>query len=111
LVNIGISNLIENALNHSPPGKAVRIRVTPSPSVEIHDSGPGIPAEFREKIFERFWRGESSKEGAGLGLSIVRRITHALDGTVSVADALDGGAQFTLQFPPWIGAAVNEFLI
>jgi signal transduction histidine kinase len=104
VVNIAISNLIENALNHSPPGKAVRIRVTPDPSVEIHDSGPGIPAEFREKIFERFWRGEASKEGAGLGLAIVRRIMHALNGTVSVADAHEGGAQFTLQFPPWVGA-------
>jgi len=104
VVNIAISNLIENALNHSPPGKAVRIRVTPAPSVEISDSGPGIPAEFREKIFERFWRGEASKEGAGLGLAIVRRIMHALNGTVMVADARDGGAQFTLQFPPWVGA-------
>ena len=104
VVNIAISNLIENALNHSPPGKAVRICVTPGPSVEISDSGPGIPAEFREKIFERFWRGEASKEGAGLGLAIVRRIMHALNGTVSVADAHEGGAQFTLQFPPWVGA-------
>ena len=102
LVNVGISNLIENALNHSPPGKAVRIRVTASPSVEIHDCGPGIPVEFREKIFERFWRGASSNEGAGLGLSIVRRIMYALDGTVSVGHSREGGAQFTLQFPPWI---------
>src|SRR6202035_4314179 len=94
VVNIAISNLIENALNHSPPGKAVRIRVTPGPSVEIRDSGPGIPAEFREKVFERFWRGEASKEGAGLGLAIVRRLI----------DAHEGGAQFTLQFPPWVGA-------
>jgi len=104
VVNIAISNLIENALNHSPPGKAVRIRVTSGPSVEICDSGPGIPAESREKIFERFWRGEASKEGAGLGLAIVRRIMLALNGTVSVAEAHDGGAQFTLQFPPWVGA-------
>jgi signal transduction histidine kinase len=103
VVNIAISNLIENALYHSPLGKAVRIRVTSGPSVEISDSGPGIPAELREKIFERFWRGEASKEGAGLGLAIVRRIMHALNGTVSVADAHDGGAQFTLQFPPWVG--------
>jgi len=104
VVGIAISNLIENALNHSPPGEAVQIRVTPNPSVEIHDSGPGVPREFREKIFERFWRGEASKEGAGLGLAIVRRIMHALNGTVSVADAHEGGAQFTLQFPPWGGA-------
>jgi signal transduction histidine kinase len=104
VVNVAISNLIENALNHSPPGKAVRIRVTSGPSVEICDSGPGVPAEFREKIFERFWRGEASKEGAGLGLAIVRRIMGALNGTVSVVDAHEGGAQFTLQFPAWVGA-------
>jgi len=99
VLTLAISNLIENALNHSPPGKAVRIRVTARPSIEVRDSGPGIPTEHREKIFERFWRGESSKEGAGLGLSIVQRIMHALNGSVSVADAPEGGAQFTLHFP------------
>jgi signal transduction histidine kinase len=99
VVTIAISNLIENALNHSPPGTAVRIRVKSDRSVEVCDSGPGVPAEIREKVFERFWRGESSAEGAGLGLSIVRRIMHALNGIVSVTDAPEGGAQFTLQFP------------
>ena len=54
---------------------------------------------MREKIFERFWRGESSKEGAGLGLAIVRRIMRALRGDVSVADAPGGGAKFSLEFP------------
>jgi signal transduction histidine kinase len=53
---------------------------------------------MREKIFERFWRGENSKEGAGLGLSIVRRIMDALDGSVSVSDAPGGGARFSLTF-------------
>ena len=104
VISIAISNLIENALNHSPPGKAVRIRVTPSPSVEVHDSGPGIPVQLREKIFERFWRGDLTKEGAGLGLAIVRRIMSAINGSVTVADAPEGGAQFTLQFHPWDGA-------
>ncbi len=99
VVNIAISNLIENALNYSPPGRGVRIRVTSEASVEVCDSGPGIPSQLREKVFQRFWRGESSAEGAGLGLSIVRRIMHALKGTVSVTDAPEGGAQFTLQFP------------
>ena len=98
VVTIAISNLVENALHHSPTGKAVRIRVSPGASVEVCDCGPGIPAEFRERIFERFWRGESNKEGAGLGLSIVRRIMHALNGTVSVTNAPEGGAQFTLHF-------------
>ncbi len=100
VLTIAVSNLIENSLNHSPAGTAVRIRVTASPSIEVCDCGPGIPVEFREKVFERFWRGESSREGAGLGLAIVRRIMQALNGTVSVADAPEGGAQFTLHFPP-----------
>ena len=99
VVTIAISNLIENALNHSPPGKAVQIRVRSGASVEVCDCGPGVPPELREKVFQRFWRGDSSAEGAGLGLSIVRRIMHALKGTVAVTDAPEGGAQFTLQFP------------
>jgi signal transduction histidine kinase len=94
-----VSNLIENALNHSPPGGAVKIRVTATPSIEVLDCGPGVPQHMREKIFERFWRGESSKEGAGLGLAIVRRIMRALRGDVSVADAPGGGAKFSLEFP------------
>jgi signal transduction histidine kinase len=100
-----VSNLIENALNHSPMGGTVRIRVTSSPSIEIHDSGPGIPPELREKVFERFWQGENSKQGAGLGLSIVRRIMSALNGSVAICDAPEGGAQFSLIFPKFEIAA------
>jgi len=99
VVIAAVSNLIENALNHSPTVGTVRIRITPTPSIEVCDSGPGIAPEMREKIFERFWRGENSKEGAGLGLSIVRRIMNALNGSVSVSDAPEGGACFSLIFP------------
>jgi signal transduction histidine kinase len=98
VVNIAISNLIENAINHTLPGSGVRIRVSPDSSIAVCDSGPGIPPEFREKVFQRFWRGDTSGEGAGLGLSIVRRIMHALKGSISVTDAPEGGAQFVLQF-------------
>jgi signal transduction histidine kinase len=95
----GISNLIENALKHSPPGSTVRIRVTSSPSIEVHDTGPGVPPSMQERIFERFWQGNDSQHGAGLGLSIVRQIMQALHGTVSVSQSPEGGAQFTLHFP------------
>jgi two-component system sensor histidine kinase TctE len=100
-----VSNLIENALNHSPPGGAVKIRVTAGPSIEVLDSGPGVPPHMREKIFERFWRGESSREGAGLGLAIVRRIMRSLQGDVSVSDAPGGGARFSLEFPVFSATA------
>jgi signal transduction histidine kinase len=102
LVTSAISNLIENALNHSPPGSPVRIRVSSAQCIEVLDSGPGVPADLRERIFERFWRGDASRvDGAGLGLSIVRQIMHMQGGTVSVADIPSGGAKFSLQFPAW----------
>src|SRR6202007_2382907 len=98
-ITAAVSNLIENAPNHSPAGGAVRIRITALPSIEVVDSGPGIAPELHERIFERFWRGETSREGAGLGLSIVRRIMRALEGDVSVTNAPEGGARFALEFP------------
>lgn len=104
-VAAAVSNLIENALNHSPPGGAVKIRVTPNPSIEVLDSGPGVPPHMREKVFERFWRGETSREGAGLGLAIVRRIMRALRGDVSVSEAPGGGARFSLDFPVFTAKA------
>lgn len=99
IIAAAISNLIENGLNSAPAGGLVRVCVTSAPSIEVRDSGPGIPLEMREKVFERFWRGENSKGGAGLGLSIVRRIMNALNGSVSVSEAPEGGAQFSLFFP------------
>jgi signal transduction histidine kinase len=108
IIIVAVSNLIENAINHSPLGGTIRIRVTSTPSIEVHDSGPGIPPEMQEKIFERFWRGENSKEGAGLGLSIVRRIMDALNGSVSVCDASGGGTQFSLVFPAFAVTARTQ---
>jgi signal transduction histidine kinase len=79
----------------------VHIRVTAGATIDVEDSGPGVPPHLREKIFERFWKGDASKEGVGLGLSIVCRVMSALQGSVSVADAPLGGARFTLQFMPF----------
>jgi signal transduction histidine kinase len=98
VVGVAISNLVENALHHTPAGGLVRVRVTATPSVEVRDSGPGIPPTIRERVFERFWKGEASKHGTGLGLSIVRRVMSAIHGSVAISDAPEGGAQFTLHF-------------
>jgi signal transduction histidine kinase len=100
-VTAALTNLIENALNHTPAGGFVRIRVTAGAAIDVEDSGPGVPVHLREKIFERFWRGDVSEEGVGLGLSIVRSGMSAVKGSVSVADAPQGGARFTLQFLPF----------
>ena len=95
-----LGNLIENAIRHTPGGTSVRVRVTDQPSIEVLDHGPGIPAEQRAKVFERFWRGDRSTGGAGLGLAIVDQIMQTLQGSVRVDDAPGGGALFILSFPP-----------
>ena len=98
-VRAALGNLIENAIKHTPAGTSVRLCVTDRPSVEVMDCGAGVPLEQRAKIFERFWRGDRSGVGAGLGLAIVDRIMKTLQGSVSVGEALGGGALFTLIFP------------
>jgi signal transduction histidine kinase len=94
-----LGNLIENALIHTAVGTSVRLCVTERPSIEVTDSGPGIREEQRARIFERFWRGDQSKNGAGLGLAIVEQVMKALNGSVSVANVRGGGARFALIFP------------
>ena len=94
-----LNNLIENALLQTPCGQAVRLQITDEPAIAVIDAGPGVPPDMREKVFERFWSGARDKAGAGLGLSIVRRIMRLLDGSVSVTDAPGGGAVFTLHLP------------
>jgi signal transduction histidine kinase len=95
-----LSNLVENALCHTPPETTVSIRLTHEPTVEVIDCGPGVPADKRDQIFERFWKGDRNGKGAGLGLAIVKHIMTSLRGSVSISDNPGGGAAFTLRFPP-----------
>src|SRR6266705_1068130 len=99
-VRAALSNLVENALSHTPPDTTVSIRLTPEPTVEVVDCGPGVPSDKRDQIFERFWKGDRNGKGAGLGLAIVKHIMTALQGSVSISDNPGGGAAFTLRFPP-----------
>ena len=94
-----LQNLIENAIKHTPRGTSVLVWVSDLPTVDVVDSGPGVPQAQRAKIFERFWRGDKSTSGAGLGLAIVRKIMRAMHGTVSVSDGPRGGARFTIRLP------------
>ncbi|MGE5150721.1 MAG: sensor histidine kinase [Rhodospirillaceae bacterium] len=73
------SNLVENALTHTPDGSTVRLALHPKPDgfvAEVTDNGPGIPAEEREKVFDRFYRLDHSRttKGSGLGLALVKAI-------------------------------------
>lgn len=97
-----IRNLIENAIAHSPQGEEVTVQVGDKGSVSVIDRGPGVPAELKQRIFERFWRSRerrSSGAGAGLGLSIVSEIARAHAGRVTILDAPGGGACFVLSVP------------
>jgi signal transduction histidine kinase len=98
-----VRNLVENALRHTAPGTRVVIRLTDNPAIHVADRGPGIAAEERDLVFQRFWRrdrrGGRGAGSAGLGLSIVSRIVAAHGGRISIGDNPDGGAVFTIRFP------------
>ncbi len=107
LIEIAIRNLVENALKYSPRGATVFVRLGPGPVVEIEDQGPGIPADQRQAIFDRFWRANRQPgdgDGTGIGLSLVRRIAQLHDGEISLAEAPSGGTRMILDFTPRAGA-------
>ncbi len=98
--------LFDNAVDHSPRGTTVTVRVHragPSAVIEVEDQGPGIPPGERERIFEPFTRLHGTTRhgsgGTGLGLAIARRITDAMQGTISVASPEGAGARFTVTLP------------
>ncbi len=93
-------NLVENALHHTPEGTAIEIVVGQDGSISVIDNGDGVPPENRESIFKRFWRRSTrASGGAGLGLSIVKKIVEAHHGSITVEDAPGRGARFIMRFP------------
>jgi len=98
-ISDAVRNIVENAIAHSPPGGEISISTHVDGRIEVADRGPGIPAEERPRIFDRFWRGKSAvSHGAGLGLAIVQEIMKAHRGTVELRDNPGGGTVFTLCF-------------
>jgi PAS domain S-box-containing protein len=95
-----LRNLVENALRHSPTRSTVTVEVGDDGSVSVIDKGPGVPPTERDEIFQRFVRSDQNVEGAGLGLSIVRRTVEAHGGQVEIKDTPGGGATFTMRFLP-----------
>lgn len=101
-----VANLIDNALKYTPPGGRITARTGTDqerrPFVEIEDSGPGIPAAERERIFERFYRAEGTPgAGTGLGLAIVKEVADRHQAVIELADAMPaGGTRIRVSFPP-----------
>jgi PAS domain S-box-containing protein len=101
-----VLNLLSNAVKFTPPSGTISVLCATSPnvaSITVRDSGPGIPAEMHEAIFEPFVQlGRSltsAQEGTGLGLAISRDLARAMGGDVTVASEPGEGATFTLTLP------------
>jgi signal transduction histidine kinase len=99
-----LMNLLTNALRHTPNDGAVAVRVEPlvgEVRVAIEDTGEGLDAEARARMFERFWRGDParSSRGAGLGLAIARGLVEAHGGRIWAEDREGGGARICFTLP------------
>ena len=103
-----IYNLVDNALAHTPGGNVV-VRVLAPALLEVEDDGPGIPPEERERVFERFYRADTSGNipGTGLGMCVVKEIVELHGGEVEVASTQGFGTTVTV----WIPAAGQKPLV
>jgi two-component system OmpR family sensor kinase len=102
-----VTNLVGNALNHTPAGSPVEIAVGTRESwavIEVRDHGPGIDPDQAGRVFERFFRADPSRQrglggGTGLGLAIVAAIVERHEGRVGVSETAGGGATFVVELP------------
>ena len=100
-----VLNLLDNAAKWSPPGGTVRVQMRPlddwSVLLEVADAGPGIPDEDLPRVFDRFYRADTSRTmpGSGLGLAIVRQVAVRHGGAVWAQRAPEGGALLAMRLP------------
>ena len=110
-----VTNLVANALNHTPAGTPVELAVghtsTGRAVIEVRDHGPGIDPVLARKVFERFYRTDPSRSrsqgGSGLGLAIVAAIVESHGGSVRVEQTPGGGATFVVELPQGAHRAVQ----
>lgn len=104
-IDVVLANLTGNALRHGGPKAVVRIRARADSArlvLAVHDGGPGIPEELLPHVFDRFTKGDTARtrsEGSGLGLAIAAENARLHGGTLTAANAPEGGAVFTLTLP------------
>ena len=115
-----VTNLLGNARRYSPDDSPIELTVGVDHQartgwIAISDHGEGVPPQIRDKIFQRFWRADTSRTretgGSGLGLSIVAAIVEAHHGTIMVADTPGGGATFRVAFPLAATREASEHLM
>jgi PAS domain S-box-containing protein len=99
-----LTNLLSNAVKYSPPAEPVRVAVVRGDAavvISVTDGGEGIPDVEADRVFDRFYKGESARArpGAGLGLYLVRMIAEAHEGDVALTSKPGGGSTFTIRLP------------
>jgi signal transduction histidine kinase len=103
VVSSAIENVIRNAIQHTPPNGEVSVTVRDGASgtveVTVTDSGPGVPDRDLDKIFEPFYRIDTNRPGAGIGLAITKRVLQQLGGTLTASNQAAGGLAITMRFP------------
>ncbi|HXU44092.1 MAG TPA: two-component system sensor histidine kinase CreC [Thermoanaerobaculia bacterium] len=110
LLHQALENLVQNAIEWSPPGGAVAVTATAGPervAIAVTDDGPGIPDYALDRIFDRFYslaRPDTGRKSTGLGLNFVREVARAHGGKIRVTNRPEGGAIAELSLP-WQGAA------
>ena len=91
--------LLSNAIKHSSRGGDIRIRIEDR-GVTVEDEGAGINPVDLPHVFERFYRGEGSSEGFGLGLPICKELTERMGGSISITSQEGGGTAVRIELPP-----------
>jgi signal transduction histidine kinase len=102
-----VRNLLLNAIGHSAPGGLVRVAAAAGTGddvvIRVDDTGSGIADDDLPRIWDRFYRGGTAEDrdagGAGVGLALVKELTEAMGGRVSVANVVGGGASFEVHVP------------
>jgi two-component system phosphate regulon sensor histidine kinase PhoR len=101
-----LDNLVDNAIKYTPPGGRITVRWQAAPqqvTLEVEDTGIGIPEPDLPRIFERFYRVDQARSrelgGTGLGLAIVKHMVQVLNGTVAVTSAVGAGTTFRISLP------------
>lgn len=98
-----VGNLVENAVSHGGPPIRLELLDAPTPQLIVSDAGPGIAPGDLKRIFDRFWRADTSRgragSGAGLGLAIAKENTAIIGGELTVTSQPGNGTTFTLKIP------------
>ena len=98
LLLIAITNLIDNAVRHTPAGSSIVVSAAPDGSVTVEDDGPGLAVDARDPVARRFRRSDIARsDSAGLGLSIVERILGVCGGVLETGSSAGGGALLRLR--------------